>query len=154
MKTFPGKYFQEYIFPALLKDVKVIDSSVVRIPNGKTGYAPGSYSNAPSTSTSIPNLFIAGDYVRSEHGSFNQEKAYVSGLEAVSQLKVYQQAQQQQNENTINLNKIPEREDINIKSIQPQVPLIIPVDKEGKYIQFVRKVLSKFHLFQGGIIKK
>jgi hypothetical protein len=35
-------------------------------------------------SSSITNAFFCGDLVRSRHGSWSQEKAYVSGIEAAN----------------------------------------------------------------------
>jgi hypothetical protein len=34
----------------------------------------------------LPNLFMAGDWIVTRHGSFSQEKAYVTGLEAATAL--------------------------------------------------------------------
>ena len=61
----------------------VVDYSVVRIPQGVTHFSPGSYQYMPGCFTSIPNLFMSGDWIVTRHGSFSQEKAYVTGLEAV-----------------------------------------------------------------------
>jgi len=63
----------------------VIDSAVVRLPNSVTWFAPGSYPLLPSTtSTAFENVKYAGDFVRSTHGSWSQEKAYVTGIEAAN----------------------------------------------------------------------
>ncbi len=37
-------------------------------------------------SSSIPNVYFCGDLVRSRHGSWSQEKAYVTGVEAVNSI--------------------------------------------------------------------
>lgn len=63
---------------------EVIDYSVVRVPQGVTHFAPGSYQNLLKVNTSIPNLFMSGDWIITNHGSWSQEKAYVTGLEAAN----------------------------------------------------------------------
>lgn len=63
---------------------KVIDSSVLRVPQGVTHFAPGSYQYLLPGKTSIENLFMSGDWIVTRHGSWSQEKAYVTGLEAAN----------------------------------------------------------------------
>ncbi|CAK0846617.1 unnamed protein product [Prorocentrum cordatum] len=64
---------------------KVVDAAVVRLPGGVNWYFPGSYRSMPETkSSSFRNVHFAGDVVRSRHGSWSQEKAYVSGVEAAN----------------------------------------------------------------------
>jgi uncharacterized protein with NAD-binding domain and iron-sulfur cluster len=74
---------------------KVIDSSVIRLPRAVTHFSPGSYANmlpvtTPTASRSrhrrIANLFMSGDWIITRHGSWSQEKAYVTGLEAANQV--------------------------------------------------------------------
>ncbi|WP_017327521.1 FAD-dependent oxidoreductase [Synechococcus sp. PCC 7336] len=65
-------------------DAKVVDSSIIRVPRGVTHFAPGSYQYLPSATTSIENLFMSGDWIANQHGSWSQEKAYVTGLEAAN----------------------------------------------------------------------
>eukprot|EP01024_Parvocaulis_polyphysoides_P000412 TRINITY_DN10100_c0_g1_i1.p1 TRINITY_DN10100_c0_g1~~TRINITY_DN10100_c0_g1_i1.p1 ORF type:complete len:200 (+),score=13.92 TRINITY_DN10100_c0_g1_i1:44-643(+) len=76
---------------------EVVDYSVVRVRQGVTHFSPGSFSNMLNSHTSFDNLFCAGDWIVSEHGSFSQEKAYVTGLEAanlvIQQFGVGEQAQ-------------------------------------------------------------
>ncbi|GAQ79859.1 Amine oxidase [Klebsormidium nitens] len=72
---------------------KVLDSSVLRFKGAVTLFGPGSHQHMPSTSTSIPNLFMAGDWLAQGPGShgargLSQEKAYVTGLEAGRQAAV------------------------------------------------------------------
>merc|ERR1712032_341453 len=63
----------------------VVDAAVVRLPGGVNWYFPGSYRDMPDvTSDSVPNAFFVGDLVRSDHGSWSQEKAFVTGLEAAN----------------------------------------------------------------------
>ncbi|MBW4650149.1 MAG: FAD-dependent oxidoreductase [Kastovskya adunca ATA6-11-RM4] len=66
------------------RDAKVIDSSIIRVSQGVTHFAPGSYQYLLSAKTNIHNLFMSGDWVITRHGSWSQEKAYVTGLEAAN----------------------------------------------------------------------
>ena len=63
---------------------KVIDSSVIRVKEGVTHFFPGSYQYLLSAKTNIPNLYMSGDWIVTRHGSWSQEKAYVTGLEAAN----------------------------------------------------------------------
>lgn len=65
-------------------EAKVIDSSVIRVSQGVTHFAPGSYQHRLPATTSIENLFMSGDWIINRHGSWSQEKAYVTGLEAAN----------------------------------------------------------------------
>ncbi|MBV6624196.1 MAG: FAD-dependent oxidoreductase [Rivularia sp. (in: Bacteria)] len=65
-------------------NAKVIDSSVIRLPQAVTHFSPGSYQNMLPARTSLNNLFMSGDWIITRHGSFSQEKAYVTGLEAAN----------------------------------------------------------------------
>lgn len=65
----------------------VVDAAVVRLPSAVNWYSPGSYSNMPDAqSEAIPNVYFVGDLVRSRHGSWSQEKAFVTGIEAVNKI--------------------------------------------------------------------
>jgi len=67
------------------KQAKVIDAAIVRIPEGVNWYYPGSYSKMPSVkSGAYSNVFFAGDIVKTRHGSWSQEKAFVTGVEAAN----------------------------------------------------------------------
>jgi len=76
---------------------KIVDSSVIRLRQAVTHFFPGSYQYMLPAKTSIPNLFMSGDWIVNRHGSWSQEKAYVTGLEAanlvISQLKQGQPAE-------------------------------------------------------------
>lgn len=68
------------------RQAKVIDSSVIRVPQGVTHFAPGSYQSLLPATTSFENVFMSGDWIINRHGSWSQEKAYVTGLEAANQV--------------------------------------------------------------------
>ena len=75
---------------AALDGVALTDAVVVRVPRGVTHFQPGSYAWFPgvrATDRSLaPNVYFAGDWIDSRHGSFSQEKAYVTGIEAANAL--------------------------------------------------------------------
>eukprot|EP00892_Ulva_mutabilis_P003924 jgi/Ulvmu1/1903/UM012_0062.1 len=65
----------------------VEDYAVLRFPKAVTHFTPGSYRNRPQQATSIPNVFMAGDWVKGvPHGAngLSQERAYVTGLIAAN----------------------------------------------------------------------
>jgi uncharacterized protein with NAD-binding domain and iron-sulfur cluster len=63
----------------------VVDAAIVRLPQAVNWYFPGSYADMPDVkSASLSNVYFAGDIVRTRHGSWSQEKAYVTGLEAAN----------------------------------------------------------------------
>ena len=72
----------------------VVDAAVVRLPGAVNWYYPGSYQDMPSVApgkeekakvAGCPaNAFFAGDVVKSRHGSWSQEKAFVTGVEAAA----------------------------------------------------------------------
>ncbi|MEP0858952.1 FAD-dependent oxidoreductase [Trichocoleus sp. DQ-U1] len=66
------------------RDAKVIDSSVIGLPRAVTHFFPGSYQYMLPGETSIKNVFMSGDWIVTRHGSWSQEKAYVTGLEAAN----------------------------------------------------------------------
>lgn len=63
---------------------QVIDRSVTRLPKAVTHFAPGSYRSLLPAQTSFSNVFMSGDWIINRHGSWSQEKAYVTGLEAAN----------------------------------------------------------------------
>lgn len=67
-------------------DAKIVDHSVIRIRQGVTHFAPGSYRYLLPGTTSFSNVFMSGDWVVTRHGSWSQEKAYVTGLEAANRV--------------------------------------------------------------------
>lgn len=77
----------DYILGAECKSASVSDAAVVRLPEGVNWYFPGSYADMPDLkSTSLANVYFAGDIVRTRHGSWSQEKAFVTGIEAANLL--------------------------------------------------------------------
>ena len=66
------------------RDAQIIDSSVIRLPQAVTHFAPGSYQHMLPAKTSFDNIFMSGDWIVNRHGSWSQEKAYVTGLEAAN----------------------------------------------------------------------
>ena len=65
-------------------DAKITDHAVVRVRQGVSHFAPGSYRYLLPGTTSFSNLFMSGDWIITRHGSWSQEKAYVTGLEAAN----------------------------------------------------------------------
>lgn len=63
---------------------EIIDSSLIRVKRGVTHFAPGSYPSLLPATTSIDNVWMSGDWIVNRHGSWSQEKAYVTGLEAAN----------------------------------------------------------------------
>jgi len=63
----------------------VVDAAIVRLPNAVNNYFPGSYKDLPDlASSAIPNAFFVGDLVRTRHGAWSQEKAYITGQQAAN----------------------------------------------------------------------
>jgi uncharacterized protein with NAD-binding domain and iron-sulfur cluster len=77
---------QQYLATCIpeFTEAEIVDSSVIRLPNAVTHFFPGSYQFMMPATTSIPNVFLSGDWIVSRHGSWSQEKAYVTGLEAAN----------------------------------------------------------------------
>lgn len=66
--------------------LRVKDASVLRFRKAVTRFSPASHDQLPGISTSLPNLFVAGDCVKQGPGThgckgLSQEKAYVTGLQ-------------------------------------------------------------------------
>lgn len=67
-------------------EAKVVDQSVIRIRQGVSHFAPGSYRYLLPGKTSFSNVFMSGDWIVTRHGSWSQEKAYVTGLESANRV--------------------------------------------------------------------
>jgi uncharacterized protein with NAD-binding domain and iron-sulfur cluster len=66
------------------QQAKVVDQSVIRLSQAVSHFAPGSYQYMLPSTTSFDNVFMSGDWIVTRHGSWSQEKAYVTGLEAAN----------------------------------------------------------------------
>ncbi|KAL6963679.1 hypothetical protein U1Q18_034685 [Sarracenia purpurea var. burkii] len=66
------------------EDAIITDKEIGRFPKSLTHFFPGSYKYMMRGSTSFPNLFMAGDWIITRHGSWSQEKSFVTGLEAAN----------------------------------------------------------------------
>ncbi|AFY71835.1 amine oxidase [Thalassoporum mexicanum PCC 7367] len=77
---------QRYLATCLpdFASVEIVDRSVIRLPQAVTHFAPGSYQYLLPTHTSFSNVFMSGDWITTQHGSWSQEKAFVTGLEATN----------------------------------------------------------------------
>jgi uncharacterized protein with NAD-binding domain and iron-sulfur cluster len=71
--------------PAFLQ-AQIIDHSIIRLPQAVTHFAPGSYRYLLPGETSFQNVYMSGDWIVTRHGSWSQEKAYVTGLEAANRV--------------------------------------------------------------------
>lgn len=101
----------------------VINAAIVRLPNAVNWYFPGSYKDMPNLrSDSIKNVHFAGDLVRTRHGSWSQEKAYVTGMEAANSIMG--------------------------KPLQTDV---IPLPKDEPHVAFGRTVVSSFQKALKGV---
>lgn len=67
-------------------EAQVVDASVIRLPQAVSHFAPGSYRYLLPAITSFDNGFMAGDWIVTRHGSWSQEKAYVTGLDAANRV--------------------------------------------------------------------
>eukprot|EP00252_Welwitschia_mirabilis_P026450 TRINITY_DN8691_c0_g1_i1.p1 TRINITY_DN8691_c0_g1~~TRINITY_DN8691_c0_g1_i1.p1 ORF type:complete len:552 (-),score=99.64 TRINITY_DN8691_c0_g1_i1:425-2080(-) len=104
------------------EDANVIDQAVVRCPQSVTHFFPGSYRYMMRGNTSFPNLFMAGDWIINRHGSWSQEKAYVTGIEAANRVVDYLQ--------------------------EGQFSKIIPVEDDEPHIQQLRRINRLFKEIQ------
>lgn len=95
-------------------EAEIIDQSVVRVKEAVTHFFPGSYQYLLPAKTSFENVFMSGDWIVTRHGSWSQEKAYVTGLEAANLV----------------VDKFKFGEKANI----------IPVEKDEEHIQFARTI--------------
>ena len=69
------------------RSASVADAAIVRLNNGVNWYYPGSYRDMPSVrSSSLDNVYFAGDIVKSDHGAWSQEKAFVTGRQAANMI--------------------------------------------------------------------
>ncbi|XAR59858.1 Phytoene desaturase (zeta-carotene-forming) [Bertholletia excelsa] len=71
------------------ENAAVVEKEIGRFPKSLTHFFPGSYKYFMRGSTSFPNLFMAGDWIITRHGSWSQEKSFVTGLEAANRVVDY-----------------------------------------------------------------
>ncbi|MBE9078196.1 FAD-dependent oxidoreductase, partial [Romeria aff. gracilis LEGE 07310] len=111
-------------------EAKVIDHSVIRLPQAVSHFAPGSYRYLPTVTTSFLNLFMSGDWIANRHGSWSQEKAFVTGLEAANQVIDYLQVGQK----------------AAIKAVTPDEPHIQAARQLNRAVRTVTDPLTQFWL--------
>lgn len=103
-------------------NAQVIDHAVVRFPKAVTHFFPGSYEYLMRGTTSFPNVFMAGDWIVNRHGSWSQEKAYVTGLEAANRVVEY--------------------------FGEGELAMIVPVEADEPHVQEFRRINSIFKELQ------
>jgi uncharacterized protein with NAD-binding domain and iron-sulfur cluster len=69
---------------AAFAQAKIVDYSIIRLPQAVSHFAPGAYQYLLPAQTSFKNVFMSGDWIVTRHGSWSQEKAYVTGMEAAN----------------------------------------------------------------------
>ncbi|XP_059460347.1 uncharacterized protein LOC132189608 isoform X2 [Corylus avellana] len=100
----------------------VMDKEIGRFPQCLTHFFPGSYKYMMRGSTSFPNFFMAGDWIITRHGSWSQEKSYVTGLEAANRVVDYLE--------------------------EGSFAKIIPLEEEEPHIQVLRSLNRRFNEFR------
>jgi uncharacterized protein with NAD-binding domain and iron-sulfur cluster len=122
------KIVQRYLTTCLPEfgTAKIIDHSVVRLRQAVTHFFPGSYQYLLPAKTSFNNVLMSGDWITTRHGSWSQEKAFVTGLEAanlvIDQFKLGQAAN------------------------------IIPIEPDENHIQVLRGINQSVRQFTQSII--
>ena len=102
----------------------VTNHNVVRLPNAVTHFSPGSYQYLQTAHSPISNVLMSGDWVITQHGSWSQEKAYVTGLEAANH--VIKQLGQGQQANIIPIE--PDEPHIQmLRSLNQMAKQILPI---------------------------
>ncbi|AKG24049.1 hydroxysqualene dehydroxylase [Calothrix sp. 336/3] len=108
------------------RNAQVIDSSVIRLPQAVTHFSPGSYRYMLPAQTSLKNVFMSGDWIINRHGSWSQEKAYVTGLEAANLV---------------------------MSSLGEGIPAkILPIEADEPHIQLLRKINQNWRKFAGNLL--
>ena len=73
------------ILGAASNDAAIVDMAIVRLPEAVNWYFPGSHRSCPRVQSSdLANVYFAGDLVQTNHGSWSQEKAFVTGRQAAN----------------------------------------------------------------------
>ncbi len=91
-KEFPNQQallttFEQELYEIVpeLKEAKMLHQELVNQKNF-SGYPPGSYAERPETSTAVPNLILAGDWVKMPFPCGLMERAISSGLLAANEI--------------------------------------------------------------------
>jgi uncharacterized protein with NAD-binding domain and iron-sulfur cluster len=111
-------------------EAKVIDQSIIRVSQGVTHFAPGSYQHLLPAQVDIPNLYMSGDWIKTQHGSWSQEKAYVTGLEAANLV----------------INYLKQGQPARIIPVEPDEPHIQIARDLNKTAQNLGKIIPNFWL--------
>lgn len=83
LMSYLSRYVEEFEKAIVLQQI------VVKLPKSATHFFPGSYKYMMRGSTTFPNLYLAGDWIITRHGSWSKEKAFVTGLEAANRVVDY-----------------------------------------------------------------
>mmetsp|Transcript_7578 Transcript_7578/g.11569 ORF Transcript_7578/g.11569 Transcript_7578/m.11569 type:complete len:589 (-) Transcript_7578:145-1911(-) len=103
---------------------EVTDAAVVRLPSAVNWYFPDSYKDMPDLSSScLENVYFAGDLVRTRHGSWSQEKAFVAGIEAANLIRGL-----------------------------PIDKGVIPLPKDEAHVAFGRSLVKQFQTLLSGVV--
>lgn len=103
------------------RDAKVVDAAIVRLPEAVNWYFPGSHKSCPSLQSSdLSNVFFAGDLVKTTHGAWSQEKAFVTGRQAANLIA---------------------RRDVDAD--------VLPVGKDEMHVQLGRDLVRQFQSLSG-----
>jgi carotenoid phi-ring synthase / carotenoid chi-ring synthase len=97
LATFEAELYE--IVPSL-KDAKMLHLELVNQKNF-SGYPPGSYAERPVTTSNIPNLLFAGDWVKMPFPCGLMERAVSSGLLAANEI-IHQEGLQRRTLLTVN----------------------------------------------------
>ncbi|KAF3971250.1 hypothetical protein CMV_005133 [Castanea mollissima] len=107
------------------ESASVVDKEIGRFPQSLTHFFPGSYKHMMRGATSFSNVFMAGDWIINRHGSWSQEKSYVTGLEAANRVVDYLE--------------------------EGSFAKIIPVEEDEPHIEALRNLNRRFNEFRDQI---
>nr|POF05412.1 15-cis-phytoene desaturase, chloroplastic/chromoplastic [Quercus suber] len=104
------------------ESASVVDKEIGRFPQSLTHFFPGSYKYMMRGATSFSNVFMAGDWIINRHGSWSQEKSYVTGLETANRVVDYLE--------------------------EGSFAKIIPVEEDEPHIEALRNLNRRFNEFK------
>ncbi|KAM4089439.1 hypothetical protein ACB094_07G151800 [Castanea mollissima] len=107
------------------ESASVVDKEIGRFPQSLTHFFPGSYKHMMRGAPSFSNVFMAGDWIINRHGSWSQEKSYVTGLEAANRVVDYLE--------------------------EGSFAKIIPVEEDEPHIEALRNLNRRFNEFRDQI---